>query len=43
LARRPDIEVTTAVTHIGIQETLDGKVVDWDGKVTDEQNEHLTM
>jgi quercetin dioxygenase-like cupin family protein len=28
---------TTAVTHIAIQEALDGKVVDWMEKVTDEQ------
>jgi len=28
---------TTAMTHIGIQEQLDGKVVDWKEKVSDEQ------
>ena len=28
---------TTAMTHIGIQETLDGKVVEWMEKVTDDQ------
>lgn len=28
---------TTAVTHIAIQEALDGKVVDWMEHVTDEQ------
>jgi quercetin dioxygenase-like cupin family protein len=28
---------TTAMTHIAIQEHLDGKVVDWMEKVTDEQ------
>ena len=28
---------TTAVTHIAIQEQLDGKVVDWLEKVSDEQ------
>lgn len=28
---------TTAMTHIAIQEALDGKVVDWMEKVTDEQ------
>lgn len=28
---------TTAVTHIAIQETLDGKAVDWMEKVSDEQ------
>lgn len=28
---------TTAMTHIAIQERLDGKVVDWMEKVTDEQ------
>ena len=28
---------TTAVTHIAIQEKLDGKAVDWMEKVTDEQ------
>ena len=28
---------TTAVTHIAIQEALDGKVVDWMEKVTDEE------
>jgi quercetin dioxygenase-like cupin family protein len=30
---------TTAMTHIAIQEELDGKVVDWMEKVTDEQYE----
>jgi len=30
---------TTAVTHIAIQEALDGKVVDWMEKVSDEQYE----
>jgi len=28
---------TTAMTHIAIQESLDGKVVDWMEKVSDEQ------
>jgi quercetin dioxygenase-like cupin family protein len=28
---------TTAMTHIAVQEQLDGKVVDWLEKVTDEQ------
>lgn len=28
---------TTAVTHIAIQEALDGKAVDWMEKITDEQ------
>ena len=28
---------TTAMTHIAIQEKLDGKVVDWMEQVTDEQ------
>jgi quercetin dioxygenase-like cupin family protein len=28
---------TTAMTHIGIQESLDGKAVDWMEKVSDEQ------
>ncbi|GKS57835.1 hypothetical protein YTPLAS18_13620 [Nitrospira sp.] len=28
---------TTAMTHIAIQEQLDGKVVDWMEKVSDEQ------
>src|ERR1700674_5788836 len=28
---------TTAMTHIAIQETLDGKVVDWMEKVSDQQ------
>jgi len=28
---------TTAMTHLAIQEALDGKVVDWMEKVTDEQ------
>jgi len=28
---------TTAVTHIAIQEALDGKVVEWMEKVSDEQ------
>jgi quercetin dioxygenase-like cupin family protein len=28
---------TTAMTHIAIQEALDGKVVEWMEKVTDEQ------
>ena len=27
----------TAMTHIAIQEALDGKMVDWMGKVSDEQ------
>jgi mannose-6-phosphate isomerase-like protein (cupin superfamily) len=30
---------TTAMTHIAIQESLDGKVVEWMEKVTDEQYE----
>jgi quercetin dioxygenase-like cupin family protein len=30
---------TTAMTHIAIQEALDGKVVDWMEKVTDEEYE----
>jgi quercetin dioxygenase-like cupin family protein len=28
---------TTAITHIAVQEALDGKVVDWMEKVSDEQ------
>jgi quercetin dioxygenase-like cupin family protein len=28
---------TTAMTHMAIQEALDGKMVEWLGKVTDEQ------
>jgi len=28
---------TTAMTHIAIQEALDGKVVDWMEKVSDEE------
>ena len=28
---------TTAMSHIAIQETLNGKVVDWLEKVTDEE------
>ena len=28
---------TTGMSHIAIQEELDGKVVDWMEKVTDEQ------
>jgi quercetin dioxygenase-like cupin family protein len=28
---------TTAMTHIAIQEALDGKVVEWMEKVTDDQ------
>ena len=28
---------TTAMTHLAIQEALDGKVVEWMEKVTDEQ------
>jgi quercetin dioxygenase-like cupin family protein len=31
---------TTAVTHIAIQERLDGKTVDWMEKVSDEQYGH---
>jgi quercetin dioxygenase-like cupin family protein len=31
------ITPTTAMTHIGIQETVDGKPVGWMEKVTDEQ------
>jgi len=34
LARR---RATTAMTHIAVQEQLDGKTVDWLEKVTDEQ------
>jgi hypothetical protein len=30
---------TTAVTHIAIQEQLNGKVIDWMEKVSDEQYE----
>jgi hypothetical protein len=30
-------EKTTAMTHIAIQESLDGKVVDWMEQVSDEQ------
>jgi quercetin dioxygenase-like cupin family protein len=29
--------LTTAMTHIAIQEALDGKAVDWMEKVTDDQ------
>jgi quercetin dioxygenase-like cupin family protein len=29
--------ITTAMTHIAVQEALDGKVVDWMEKVSDEQ------
>src|SRR5205809_1148021 len=32
-----DAAPTTAITHIAIQEALDGKVVDWMEKVSDEQ------
>jgi quercetin dioxygenase-like cupin family protein len=32
---------TTAVTHIAIQEKLDGKVVDWMEQVSNEQYQHL--
>jgi hypothetical protein len=32
-----DATPTTAMTHIAIQENLDGKVVDWMEKVSDEQ------
>jgi hypothetical protein len=28
---------TTAMTHIAVQEALDGKVVEWMEKVSDEQ------
>jgi quercetin dioxygenase-like cupin family protein len=31
---------TTAMTHIAIQEHLDGKVVDWLEHVSDEQYKH---
>jgi quercetin dioxygenase-like cupin family protein len=31
------ITPTTAMRHIGIQETVDGKPVEWMEKVTDEQ------
>jgi len=34
---------TTAVTHIAIQEKLDGKVVDWLEHVSDEQYEGLPV
>jgi quercetin dioxygenase-like cupin family protein len=30
-------KLTTAMTHIAIQEKLDGKVVDWREQVSDEQ------
>jgi hypothetical protein len=33
----PGASPTTAMTHIAIQEGLDGKVVDWMEKVSDEQ------
>ncbi len=33
---------TTAMTHIAIQENLDGKVVDWMQKVSDEQYHNTT-
>jgi quercetin dioxygenase-like cupin family protein len=33
---------TTAMTHIAIQERLDGKTVDWLEKVSDEQYGHMT-
>jgi hypothetical protein len=31
---------TTAMTHIAIQEKLDGKVVDWMEQVSDERYQH---
>jgi quercetin dioxygenase-like cupin family protein len=34
---------TTAMTHIAIQEQLDGKAVDWMEKVSDEQYERLAQ
>jgi len=33
---------TTAMTHIAIQEQLDGKAVDWMEKVSDQQYQGLT-
>jgi quercetin dioxygenase-like cupin family protein len=33
---------TTAMTHVAIQETLDGKNVDWLEKVTDEQYQSVS-
>ena len=36
-ARVADASPTTAMTHIAIQEALDGKVVDWMEKVSDVQ------
>lgn len=30
---------TTAMTHVAVQEGLDGKVVEWMEHVTDEQND----
>ena len=33
------LQVETAMTYIAIQEALDGKVIDWMEKVTDEQYE----
>jgi len=33
---------TTAMTHVAIQEQLDGKAVEWMEKVTDEQYQALT-
>jgi pyruvate dehydrogenase complex dehydrogenase (E1) component len=33
---------TTAMTHMAIQEQLDGKVVEWMEKVSDEQYQAIT-
>ncbi len=35
--RPASAKATTSVTHIAIQEALNGKVVDWMEHVTDEQ------
>jgi quercetin dioxygenase-like cupin family protein len=34
---------TTAITHIAIQEKLDGKIVDWMEHVSDDQYQHLRI
>ena len=35
----PGLAATTAMTHVAIQETLDGNAVEWLEKVTDEEYE----
>ena len=42
-ARVETLAPTTAMTHIAIQEALDGKVVEWMEKVSDEQYQAVQL